>query len=320
MPGVGRKTEHIAPKSAQPPVDREIAELARAQHGVVGLRQLGRFGLSGRAVSARVARGRLHRLHQGVFAVGHRRLTARGVLMAAALAAGPGARISHRDAAALWNLVRLGAGRTHVTVDTRAGRARRDGLVIHRSRLHPGDVTTVDAIPVTSVSRTLLDLAGLVSAGRLRRLYAEAERLELLDTTSLTALLNRSSGRRGTARLRALVGEAIEPEAHAASELEHRFLDLLRGAGLPLPQTNVLVEGMLVDALWPDTRLVAELDGFEFHSDRDAFERDRARDARLKRAGYEVVRFTWRRMRDEPGWVAATVGGLLSRARGGACA
>lgn len=314
MPGVGRETERIWPKSAQPPVDRAIAEFARRQHGVVALGQLERMGLSARAVSARVQRARLHRLHRGVYAVGHRRLTARGTVMAAVLAAGPDAVASHWDAAALWDLSHFRDGRVHVTVESRAGRTRRPGLVIHRAALHPDDRAELDAIPATSISRTLLDLAALTSADQLRRLYARTERLELLDTLSLTALLDRSNGRRGTARLRALLSEDVTPDAHADSELEHRFLDLIRAAGLPAPQTNVLVEGLVVDAVWPDARLVVELDGFEFHRERDAFERDRARDASLKRAGYEVVRFTWRQLCNEPGWVVATVGELLSRA------
>ena len=142
---------------------------------------------------------------------------------------------------------------------------------------------------MTAVARTLLDLATL---GDPRRAYAQAERLSLLDSTSLIALLRRSNGRRGTGRLRALLNADIEPDANAASELEHLFLDLIRTANLPLPQTNVLVDGPLVDCFWPEANLVVELDGYEFHKDRQAFERDRRKLADLRLAGREVLPLT----------------------------
>lgn len=319
MPGVRRKTSASLTKTVEPPVDRAIAELARRQHGVVALAHLTALGLSPAAVRMRTAAGRLHRIHRGVYAVGHPRLTRRGARMAAVLAAGPGAVLSHRDAAALWDLSPFSSGSIHVTVSSRGGRSHRNGLVVHRSRLHPEDREEVDEVPVTAVPRTLLDLAEIAAPTQLRRTYERAERLELLDTTALQRLLARSTGRRGLTGLRELLAYDPTAAAGADSELEHLFCDLLRSAGLPMAQTNVLVEGLLVDAFWPEARLVVELDGFRFHQDRAAFERDRARDTRLKRAGYEVVRFTYRQLASEPELVLATVRELLSR-RGGAFA
>jgi very-short-patch-repair endonuclease len=198
--------------------------------------------------------------------------------------------------------------------DRRYGRrhleAFAQGLTVHVTRaFHPDDVSVRDGIPVTSVSRTLLDLAEVVAPTQLQRAYEEAERLELLDVRAVERLLARSNGRRGVGALRALLEYDPAPAAQTASELERRFLDLVRNEGLPTPQVNVLVEGFLVDAYWPARRMVVELDGYAFHSGARAFERDHEKLVRLRMAGYEVLPFTYCQVTESAGWV----GGVLRR-------
>jgi hypothetical protein len=171
----------------------------------------------------------------------------------------------------------------------------------------------VDGIPVTSIPRTLLDLAEVVPAIQLQRAYERAERLRILDVAAIHELLARSNGRRGVVALRDLIAYDPAAAAEADSELELHFLDLVRHAGLPPPQANVLVEGYLVDAYWPTARLVVELQGYAYHSDRQAFERDHARLARLRLAGCEVLALTWRQVTREPAWVASALATLLTR-------
>jgi len=173
---------------------------------------------------------------------------------------------------------------------------------------------SIDGIPVTSVARTLLDLAELVPPTQLKRAYEQAERLRVLDVRSIRELLERSNGRRGTRAL----GDLLEYDPSAAvetrSELERRFLELIGEANLPLPQINVIVEGFVVDAYWPSARLAVELQGYAWHSDPETFERDHDRIPRLKLAGYEVLAFTWRQVTRKPAWVVAAVRALLLEA------
>lgn len=262
----------------------------------------------------RVAAGRLHRIHVGVYAVGHEKLSLRGRWMAAVLAFGPDSVLSHWDAAALWELAEPHGTRFHVTIDTRAGIARRRGLTPHRSRLDPEDRDRVDGIPVTSIPRTLLDLAEVSDAKGLRRAYEEAARLEALDMRALERVLARAHGRRGFVPLRDLLAYDPAPVTHTRSELERLFLDLVRDAGFPTPAVNVLVEGFLVDAFWSAARLVVELDGYKYHRGRAAFERDHAKHARLRLAGYEVLALTHLQLTGEQEWVIGAVRSLLDRA------
>ena len=266
----------------------------------------------------RVAAGRLHRIHIGVYAVGHANLSLRGRWMAAVLAFGRGAVLSHWDAAALWELIEPRGTRFHVTIDTRAGIARRPGLTPHRSRLDREDRERSHGIPVTSIPRTLLDLAEVIDPPGLRRAYEEAARLGALDVHAIERVLARAHGRRGFTPLRDLLGYDPAPATQARSELELLFLDLVRDAGLPTPAVNVLVEGFLVDAYWPTARIVVELDGYEYHRGREAFERDHAKLGRLRLAGYEVLPLTHRQLVQEPAWVTGAVRSLLDRATSGA--
>lgn len=313
MPGVGRISRPGDAISAQPLADRKLAALAKRQHGVVSIRQLLALGITHDAVWARVAAGRLHRIHVGVYAVGHAKLSLRGRWMAAVLAYGRGALLSHRDAAALWGIRAVTDGSIDVTMDTRAGRARRPGLTPHRCQIHSEDRKRLDGIPVTSVSRTLLDLAEVLDPHGLQRAYEEAARIRALDVGAIERLLARSNGRRGVGALRALLDYDPGPAADAVSELERLFCDLIRDAGLPMPSVNVLVEGFLVDAYWPAARLVVELDGYEYHRDREAFERDHAKLGRLRLAGYEVLPLTYLQVTEEPEWVVGAVRSLLER-------
>ena len=166
---------------------------------------------------------------------------------------------------------------------------------------------------MTSVARTLLDLAAVLDATRLRRAYEQAERAGGLDLTAIVDVLERTRGHRGARRLRRLIGYDPAAAAAAESELERIFLDLLRSHGVPGPQVNVLVEGFLVDAYWPDAGLVVELDGYEFHNDREAFERDRRRIVELRAAGHEVLPLTYSQVAREPRWTVDAVVHALER-------
>ena len=292
------------------PVDGRVAELAQTQHGVVAHRQLLALGLGADAVQHRVTVGRLHTVHIGVYAVGHRLLSGHGRWMAAVLAAGSTAMLSHRAAAALWQLLSSAAPRLDVTVP---GTSRRGpaGVTVHRTRrLHPEDRAECEGIPVTSAARTLLDLAGMVRRRELERAVEAAERLGIFDFRSVDRLVDRSAGRRGRRALRSVLLDYREP-SFTRSELERRFVRLCRAAGLRAPATNLWIAGGEADVAWPDHRLVVELDGHAFHATRAAFERDRKRDAELQLAGYRVLRVTHRRLEREPEELVAAIQALL---------
>jgi predicted transcriptional regulator of viral defense system len=293
------------------PREAQIAELADCQYGIVARGQLKALGLSEGAIDARLTQGRLHRVHRGVYAVGHSRLGARGRWLAAVLTCGHGAVLSHRSAAALWGLGWSGAA--HIDV-TGSGRGQ-VGIRIHRSRgLHQEDRSTRDSIPVTSLARTLLDLASSVPQRQLERALEQADRLDMLDMVEVDALLDRTSGHHGIGPLTARLAD-YRPTLETRSELELAFLALCREAGLPMPAVNVWVAEYEVDAFWAAEGVIVELDGYEFHRTRAAFERDRARDAALQLAGYRVLRVTARRLANEPGWVTAAIRALLHGGR-----
>jgi very-short-patch-repair endonuclease len=287
-------------------VDRQIAARAARQHGVVARWQLRNAGVGAKAIERRVADRRLRGLHRGVYAFGQVPITRPTRWMAAVLALGRDAALSHHDAAAALDLRKPPNGRIHVTAPR--SRRQRRGLVVHQGTLlRPDDVSVVNAIPVTSLPRTLLDMAAVLEPIELQRMWERAERLEVLDVRAVKTLLDRANGHRGIAPLRALLGCDPRTAAQAESELERLFLDLVREAGLPMPQVNVLVEGFLVDAYWPQSKLVVELDGYEFHSDREAFERDHRKHVRLRSAGYAFLAFTYRQIVEEHATVIATV-------------
>jgi very-short-patch-repair endonuclease len=298
----------IAPRA----LDRLVAELAERQDGVVARRQLAQLGMSESAIARRLAAGRLHRIHPGAYAVGHTVLTWGGKLRAAVLWGGEGAVVSHLPAACIWDLLSSASPLIHLTVPQRSG-ASRPGVRVHQARrLHADDCAAVRGVPVTSLARTLLDLAETEPFARLERAVEQAERMRLLDPSAIERVIERNRGRRGIRPLRSVIASLDPKAAETSSRLEREFLRLVRGCGLPTPEVNVSVGPYVVDFLWREQRLIVELDGYEHHQTRTAFERDRSRDIQLKLAGYEVLRITHRRLHTEPAVVAGELRRFLS--------
>lgn len=232
--------------------------------------------------------------------------------IAACLACGPAAVVSHRSAAVLWQLLQAPAAPATVDVIIPAGVRRRPGIRIHRrSTLRSDEVTRLEGIPITTPARTLYDLAGSVAPRDLERALAQALARGVTRPNQIRSLLRHHAGRSGEPELRALL-EGGRP-ALTRSEAEDRFLSLIRKAQLGAPATNVEAAGHEVDFLWRTERLVVEIDGFAFHSSPGAFERDRRRDAMLAAAGLRVVRVTWRQLLEEPEAVLARLAQALVR-------
>ncbi len=287
-------------------VDPAIARLAARQHGVVTRNQLLGVGLRDGAIGYRCRHGRLHRLHPGVYAVGYDGTTPEAKAMAAVLACGRGALLSHRWAAALWELSAFPPG--PVDVITLAPH-RREGIVARRSRgLTTGDVTTRRGIPVTGAARTLIDLADVLDDRALARAVNEALLRRVVRRVDLARTLAGVRNRRAATRLRDFVERSDGP---TRSVLEDAFLSFVVRHGLPRPEVNQRIRGFEVDMLWRAPRLVVELDGRTSHDLRRSFEDDRERDAELTAAGYRVVRVTWRRLRRHPAREAARLERLL---------
>jgi very-short-patch-repair endonuclease len=283
------------------PEEAVIARAAR-QHGVVTTEQLAAAGLGPRAIARRVAQGRLKRLHRGVYLAAP--LPAPLTFeMAAVLACGSTATLSHDAAAALWGLRERRDGEVDVTTTHQRSRPR-PGIRVHRARRL--ERTIQQRIPVTTPARTLLDLAPRLTAAQLDRAFEEAQVRRLLAPDTIP----RNDGHPGAGRLAAAVARMREP-ALTRSEAEARLLALIREAELQSPRANARVLGFEVDLLWSAERLIVEVDGFAFHGSRHAFERDRRRDADLVAAGYRVIRFTWRQIVHEPEAVVARLAVLL---------
>jgi len=299
-------------------IDAQLAALAARQHGVVARRQLVELGLGRRAIGHRIDVGRLHPIHRGVYAVGHRPRTSEAAWMAAVLVA-DGAVLSHRSAAALWGIRRN--DRTAVEINVPNALRRRTRLEIHQARLQTDEITTHNGIPVTTPARTLLDLAAVVPPHHLERAATEAEIHRLGSPTSLADLVARYPTRKGTAALRTLLTRRDIGRNVTKHQLELRFLAFLDAHRLPRPRINATVdlhpEPKEVDCLWPDHRLVAELDGFATHGTRTAFEEDRERDRALLVAGYRVTRITWRRLAEDEQALADALRSLLATPLGG---
>ena len=284
-------------------MDRLIAELADRQHGVVAHWQPRKLGLGRDAIKYRVTIGRLHRIHRGVYAVGRRKLTPNGHRMAAVLAYGPDAVLSHRSAAALLG---IGSGSYKFHVTTPHSKRSRKTIRAHTAKLDPEDITVEDGIPVTSVARTIFDLAAELSDDGLTYLIEEADRKELLDLRKLDRAMARRPRAAGTARLRRVLKRYRGP-ADTRSGLEKKFRKLVAKAGLPEPQFNAVVAGLSVDVYWPKWKLVVELDSEPYHANPRAFETDRVRDATLQKHDIRVLRVTGDRLDHEPNAVLADV-------------
>ena len=288
--------------------DRRVAYLATRQHGLISSEELLALGLGYDGIEDWVRRGRLHRLYRGVYAVGHAALSREARWLAAVLALGPGAVLSHRSAASLSELRASAATFIDVCVPNANGRRRRDGIRVHRSTtLRPGDVTRRRGIPVTTVARTLVDLAEVVPRRSLERAADQAEITRRFDLVALRSIIAAQPRRTGCARVATLLHEHAIGSDLTRSELEARMLAICARAGIARPAVNVRVAGLEVDFFWADQRLVAEADSRRYHETRAAFERDRQRDAILLAEGVRVVRFTERRILAEPDEVAATL-------------
>jgi predicted transcriptional regulator of viral defense system len=292
--------------------ERKLEELAAQQHLVISRRQLLDGGLSVRTIERRVEAGRLRRLHRGVYFWGPGISDRKGRWLAAVLACGRGALLSHRSAATLWGLMHHPGTPAEVTAS--AGR-RRPGIVLHEGGIPPQDRAVVEQIPVTTVARTLFDLAE-VDEQHLQSAAEEADRLRLLDVSELEAVCARCPGRRALRPVRLLIDDLVTP-VWTRTRLEDKVISVCREYGLPMPSTNVLVLGHEVDALWPNQKLIVEADSAAYHRHRAVFERDRKRDAARQVEGYRVIRLTHRRLEREPAKVADELRRLLNTAPGG---
>lgn len=279
--------------------DLRMSRVAERQHGVVSAAQLSDCGIDKDGVMRRARAGRLHRIHRGVYAVGHTAISRQGWWVAAVLAVGGGpsragkpldhwgASISHRSAAELWGLLEPHEGPIDVSVSGDGGKRQRRGIRLHRSlTLLPVDVTLRSGIPVTKPARTISDLRRVAPGWELRRATRQAEVFGLP------------------------LGDGIESD-RTRSDLEGDFLDLCRRHRLPAPEVNVRIGRDLVDFFWRECRLVVETDSYLYHRGRIAFQDDHDRDLRLRTAGYEVLRFSEKQVDGEPEGVAGAVARAL---------
>jgi very-short-patch-repair endonuclease len=294
-------------QSTTDPLDARLAELAERQHGVVSHAQLLQLGLGKSAVGDWAKRGRLHRVHRGVYAVRYPTLTRNGHFMAAVLACGEGAALSHFSAAVLWGMLNAWGGAIHVTCEARR---RRPGLVVHEAALGSEELRKRAGIPVTAPARTLIDLADVAPRRTLERAIDEAEYLRL-DCTGLAS----RHGRRGSGNLSTLLAVHRPGSTRTRSELEEMFISLCDNHGLPRPEVNVHIEGYECDFVWREQRLIVETDGAAAHSGERRRVRDLERDAELAAAGWRVIRIAYERLLREPERVADQVGRALTPSR-----
>jgi Transcriptional regulator, AbiEi antitoxin len=291
---------------------RPLAELAARQHGVVSAGQLRELGYSRDQISDAAATGRLQRLQRGVFAVGHRGLAWEGHCLATVLASAP-ALASHASAGRVWGLLRYEPATIDITASS--GRRHKPHTRIHRAELTASDEAACAGIPVTSVARTVLDLAATIRPDRLEKVLERAEELRIFDLAAVDELLPRATRHRGSPALREALAAHRDAPAFVRSGLERRFLALVDAAGLPPPSMNFNVGGFELDAFWLPERFAVELDVYETHGGRAAFERDRLRHEELKLIGVEMVRITGLRLDREPDRVMGRIGVLLRRRR-----
>jgi hypothetical protein len=294
-----------------------VADLAGGQYGVVRHAHLLALGIPASTVGRWLADGRLHAVHQGVYAVGHPHLPALGRVLAGVQAAGETALASHTTAAVLWGLRRDAGAQVHVIVAMACGARTRRGLVVHHSRTLTADDRAVrHGVPVTTVARTLADLGALVSPRALRRAFASAEREGLLDMDELGALLERCRGGVGPRRLREVVRRHDPRWARTRSGLELAALDLLATHGLPAPAVDVWIDRRFyADLLWARERVILEVDGGHFHSSEGDRRHDAWRARELRRLGFAVLRAGDEEIEQRPGQVADRVRRALAERR-----
>jgi very-short-patch-repair endonuclease len=281
----------------------DIRRIAERQHGNVTRAQLDGIGLTRNEIDERREQGWLIRRHTGVYAVGHVPRTRESRWLAAVLALGEGAVLSHAAAGAHWGIL-AGAAVTEVIVPTTAGHPKRDGIVVHRQRLPASHVTVRGGIPVTTPIRTLLDLAAVLSLGALARAFEQAQVKLHMPPAPLAAEVLSRPRHRGNAKLRRILPGAVDP-TDVRSVLELRFLRLCASSGIPRPRVNVRIGAWTPDFLWPDHRLVVETDGFDFHRTAAARRRDATKDEVLRGEGFTVVRLTWAEVTERAAETAA---------------
>jgi hypothetical protein len=293
--------------------DHAIAAIATRQAGVIARIQLLRLGLSPGAIDRRVRAGRLHPIHRGVYAVGHRSISTLGWRWAAVLACGDDAVLSNVSAGDGWGLVRSSTSTVHVTTGP-GGRGRHARVRIHRSAtLAPDEITRLDGLPITTPARTLLDLAAGGLRGRpLEAALDHAERRLRVDWADVGRVVERHAGRPGTPALRDTLGRYVPGSVDTFSVLEEIVLELCDEYGLPRPNVNIIIEGKRRDLSWPGTRLVVEADSYTWHRSPSALNDDRERDVRLILAGFVPLRFTYEQCTERREYVReAILRGLL---------
>ena len=277
------------------------------QHLVFGLDEIAALGLGARAVQQRAATGRLHRQYHAVYSLVPREMLKReGLWMAAVLACGPGAVLSHRSAAALHELLPSGGVKIDVTVPKRS-RRNHPGVAVHCSTtLTAADVTVVNNIPCTTLARALLDIGAVVTGRRLERAFDQAEIAEVFDLTAIQDQLDRNPTHAGAGPCRTVLETHYIGKTPTWSENEEALLAITRPLGIPDPDTNqfvILPDGgppIRVDFVWRDRRVVIEADSRKWHTSRQRFESDRQRDQRLIAAGWTIIRTTWKQMTRRP--------------------
>ncbi|HWI23014.1 MAG TPA: type IV toxin-antitoxin system AbiEi family antitoxin domain-containing protein [Baekduia sp.] len=306
MSSVGDISRHIGDKRRP-----SVADLATRQHGIVRRSQLIALGWTTHQVNAAIARRELIAIHRGVYAVGHSAVGFEGRLVAAIFAGGSGSAISHFAAAALWGIAEP-RGQIEISVP-RNRRWNPSTVVVHRPHRLVEDIAQRNGIAVTTVARTIMDLAPLCPIQELRRMLHEAEVARLTDRVDVYERLMLTPAARGARRLKRVLATNAAPSKH---ELERRFHQLIAGKGIHAPRRNSVVEirGEIfeVDAWWPEHRLVVELDGFAVHGTRTKFESDRRRDELFLTEGIHVVRVTWLRVTRDSADLVRSLRTLLS--------
>ena len=308
-----RRSSRSWPDQIDTPVDARVAQFAADREGVISIRQLRACGLDGDAVSVRVRNGWLHRLHRGVYAVGHPAVSLRGRFRAAVLACEGGTAVARFSAAAEWGFVPW--KERDVELVTRGGPRRIDGVRVIRSRsLDRRDVKWRRGVPFTSPARTLLDLAVVMTERALRRAARQAQALQLVTIPEILEIAERCRGHRGAAKLRAVVADGPAP---TRSPLEDMLLDLLDGAGIPRPEINapLHLDGRTVipDYLWRDRRVAVEADSVTWHDHKLTRENDADKQAILEAHGYRVVRVTRVQTLQHPEQTLARIRAALNR-------
>jgi Transcriptional regulator, AbiEi antitoxin/Protein of unknown function (DUF559) len=287
--------------------------LVRRQHGVISRAQLLGLGFTAEAIKWRVARGRLHPVRRGVYAVGRPQLTRKGEFMAAVLCCGSKAVLSHFSAAELWGVVEKPRAVIEVSVPLSKDPSGRGLLVHRRSVLRPADITEEDGIRTTTAMATLIDIAARLAPRALEAAVNEGDKRDLFTPASLRTHLESARPRRGVAPLRKLLDR--HTFLLTDSELERRFIPIVRRAGLPPPVTRERVNGFRVDFFWRELGLVVETDGLRYHRTPTQQARDRLRDQTHTAAGLTPLRFTHAQIRYEATYVEATLRAVAKRLR-----